>query len=149
MPDILYKRKLQKVQCQLERLLEVERMVTSSTRATLISGSVAVLYLLYSFRITVLLTLFFSLHFLFNRIYTEVEKDRMKGEAEREAKDLNLNCVRLCFEAFDFTHGVNNVPICPPVFSRSIANQSKYRNVYYFLLILSILFLLLLNPLWH
>lgn len=75
--------------------------------------------------------------------------DRLREDAEREAKDMNLNCVKLSFQAFDctidpnsrpgqsastFLHGgINhlsmaqiNFAITNPVFSRPIANQSMY-----------------------
>lgn len=73
----------------------------------------------------------------------------MREEAEREAKDMNLNCVKLSFQAFDCTLDPNNssngnqlslqgitqpqiaqinFPITTPVFSRPIANQSMFFN---------------------
>lgn len=78
----------------------------------------------------------------------------MREEAEREAKDMNLNCVKLSFQAFDCTLDPNNsssssssgnqfslqgitqpqiaqinFPITTPVFSRPIANQSMFFSI--------------------
>ncbi|RWS12814.1 nuclear factor NF-kappa-B p105 subunit-like protein [Dinothrombium tinctorium] len=55
---------------------------------------------------------------------SEEEKQRLKEEAEREAKRINLNSVKICFQAFDCNNDVH-YPICDPVFSRPVANQKS------------------------
>lgn len=57
----------------------------------------------------------------------DAERHRVREDAEKDAKDMNLNCVRICFEAFDYNQNMN-FPICGPVYSRPIANQSKCRT---------------------
>ncbi|EDV93502.1 nuclear factor NF-kappa-B p110 subunit [Drosophila grimshawi] len=46
-------------------------------------------------------------------------------ETEREAKDMNLNQVRLCFEAFKIENNQKWTPIAPPVFSNPINNRKS------------------------
>jgi len=55
---------------------------------------------------------------------SDIERHHLREDAEKEAKDMNLNCVRICFEAFDFNQDLN-FPICSPVYSRPIANQKS------------------------
>ena len=54
---------------------------------------------------------------------SEVEKQRIREESEREAKDMNLNSVKICFEAFVYENDVS-YSVCSPIFSRPVANQS-------------------------
>ncbi|XP_034116900.2 nuclear factor NF-kappa-B p110 subunit [Drosophila albomicans] len=46
-------------------------------------------------------------------------------ETEREAKDMNLNQVRLCFEAFKIEENNTWTPIAAPVFSNAINNRKS------------------------
>ncbi|KAH8351195.1 hypothetical protein KR084_010091, partial [Drosophila pseudotakahashii] len=46
-------------------------------------------------------------------------------ETEREAKDMNLNQVRLCFEAFKIEDNGTWVPLAPPVYSNAINNRKS------------------------
>ncbi|KAL7727297.1 hypothetical protein ACLKA6_016045 [Drosophila palustris] len=46
-------------------------------------------------------------------------------ETEREAKDMNLNQVRLCFEAFKIEDNNTWTPIAAPVFSNAINNRKS------------------------
>nr|NP_996187.1 relish, isoform D [Drosophila melanogaster]AAF07932.1 transcription factor maternal isoform [Drosophila melanogaster]AAS65132.1 relish, isoform D [Drosophila melanogaster] len=46
-------------------------------------------------------------------------------ETEREAKDMNLNQVRLCFEAFKIEDNGAWVPLAPPVYSNAINNRKS------------------------
>ncbi|XP_030376278.1 nuclear factor NF-kappa-B p110 subunit [Scaptodrosophila lebanonensis] len=46
-------------------------------------------------------------------------------ETEREAKDMNLNQVRLCFEAFKVESPTTWTPIAKPVFSNAINNRKS------------------------
>ncbi|XP_053213510.1 nuclear factor NF-kappa-B p100 subunit-like isoform X2 [Panonychus citri] len=55
---------------------------------------------------------------------SESDRERLREEADREAKRINLNCVKICFQAFDQSQGMN-FPICDAVFSRPIANQKS------------------------
>ena len=55
---------------------------------------------------------------------SESEKCKFREEAEKEAKDMNLNCVRIAFEAYDCSHDIS-YPIAGPVYSRAVANQSE------------------------
>ncbi|XP_074597268.1 nuclear factor NF-kappa-B p100 subunit-like isoform X2 [Brevipalpus obovatus] len=55
---------------------------------------------------------------------SDADKERLREESDREAKRINLNCVKICFQAFDQSHGMN-FPICDAVFSRPIANQKS------------------------
>ncbi|KAI1292265.1 Nuclear factor NF-kappa-B -like protein [Halotydeus destructor] len=55
---------------------------------------------------------------------SESENQRLREEAERDAKHINLNCVRIAFEAFDCGQNAN-VAICQPVISRPVANQKS------------------------
>ncbi|XP_022237843.1 nuclear factor NF-kappa-B p105 subunit-like [Limulus polyphemus] len=56
---------------------------------------------------------------------TDAEKVKLHEEAEQEAKDMDLNRVRICFEAFSKNPTVSDIsyPICQPKFSNNIANQ--------------------------
>ncbi|XP_075146750.1 nuclear factor NF-kappa-B family member relish [Haematobia irritans] len=58
------------------------------------------------------------------RELTTKEEQELFKEAEKEAKDMNLNQVRLCFEAF---HVENNeyTPIAEPVYSNPINNRKS------------------------
>lgn len=56
---------------------------------------------------------------------SDSEKSKLREEAEKEAKDMNLNCVRIAFEAYDCSHELR-YPMAGPVYSRAVANQSKY-----------------------
>uniref|UniRef100_A0A6P4EUU2 Nuclear factor NF-kappa-B p110 subunit n=1 Tax=Drosophila rhopaloa TaxID=1041015 RepID=A0A6P4EUU2_DRORH len=46
-------------------------------------------------------------------------------ETEREAKDMNLNQVRLCFEAFKIEDNGTWVQLAPPVYSNAINNRKS------------------------
>ncbi|XP_017018545.1 nuclear factor NF-kappa-B p110 subunit [Drosophila kikkawai] len=46
-------------------------------------------------------------------------------ETERETKDMNLNQVRLCFEAFKVEENGSWVPLAPPAFSNPINNRKS------------------------
>ncbi|XP_017058414.1 nuclear factor NF-kappa-B p110 subunit [Drosophila ficusphila] len=46
-------------------------------------------------------------------------------ETEREAKDMNLNQVRLCFEAFKIEDNGTWVTLAPPVYSNAINNRKS------------------------
>ncbi|EDV49828.1 nuclear factor NF-kappa-B p110 subunit [Drosophila erecta] len=46
-------------------------------------------------------------------------------ETEREGKDMNLNQVRLCFEAFKIEDNGAWVPLAPPVYSNAINNRKS------------------------
>ena len=54
---------------------------------------------------------------------SEVDKQRIREESEREAKDLNLNSVKICFEAFVYENDMS-FGGCNPIFSRPVANHS-------------------------
>lgn len=64
--------------------------------------------------------------FLQNRVCTELEKAKLKNQAESEAKSIvnHLNQVCLCFEAFQLV-GNKYVSICESVLSTPINNMSK------------------------
>lgn len=51
-------------------------------------------------------------------------KEKLHEQSEKEAKDMNLNSVKICFEAFMLQNEAL-YPICSPAYSRPIANQSK------------------------
>ena len=61
-------------------------------------------------------------------------------EAEKESKDMNLNSVRICFEAFMLCEQQQQPDsetkqfvlrsLCPPVYSKPIANQSKQNSLF-------------------
>ncbi|XP_022255598.1 nuclear factor NF-kappa-B p100 subunit-like isoform X2 [Limulus polyphemus] len=53
---------------------------------------------------------------------TEADKNQLKKEAEQEAKNMDLNRVKIRFEAFALSQG-HLYPICDAVFSNIIANQ--------------------------
>lgn len=50
---------------------------------------------------------------------------QIKGLAEAESKSINLNVVLLRYDAFYNANGIL-LPICPPVYSHTINNLSKY-----------------------
>lgn len=53
------------------------------------------------------------------------ERAKLREEVEQEAKDMDLNRVRICFEAFSKNLTVSDIfySICQPKFSNNIANQ--------------------------
>lgn len=51
-------------------------------------------------------------------------RQKLLEEAEKDAREMNLNSVRICFEAF-WLKNDQLYPICPKIYSRPIANQSK------------------------
>ncbi|KAH8383823.1 hypothetical protein KR009_010659, partial [Drosophila setifemur] len=53
------------------------------------------------------------------------EVQELHQETEREAKDMNLNQVRLCFEAFKIEENGALVQLTPPVFSNPINNRKS------------------------
>ncbi|XP_055907309.1 nuclear factor NF-kappa-B p110 subunit-like [Eupeodes corollae] len=52
------------------------------------------------------------------------QEKTLRDEAEREGKHMNLNQVRLCFEAFKIVDG-GWMKICEPIFSRPINNRKS------------------------
>lgn len=52
------------------------------------------------------------------------QEKTLRDEAEREGKHMNLNQVRLCFEAFKIVEG-GWVKICEPIYSRPINNRKS------------------------
>ena len=72
---------------------------------------------------------------------------QLQLEAEKEAKDLNLNSVRIRFEAFMLCEQQQQQqteveletkqfflrPLCAPVYSKPIANQSKLNENFFFM----------------
>lgn len=65
-----------------------------------------------------------QLEFKAGRLATQLEEESLKKRAKKEAADMNLNQVSLCFEAFQ---RINSewVQICAPVYSTPINNMSK------------------------
>lgn len=63
--------------------------------------------------------------FVAGRPCTEWEKARLKVQAEQEAKQMNLNQVCLCFEAFQLNDDQKYVSLCDSVLSTPINNMSK------------------------
>lgn len=63
----------------------------------------------------------------FKSHYAEKVRESLREQSEKEAKDMNLNSVKICFEAFVLQNEAL-YPICSPVYSRPIANQSKCFN---------------------
>lgn len=59
----------------------------------------------------------------------ETLKSKLRQELERSAKHMNLNSVRICFEAFALHNDVLH-PICAPIYSRPIANQSELQYLF-------------------
>lgn len=63
------------------------------------------------------------------RELTELERERLRLQAEHESKQMNLNQVCLCFEAFRLVRqpdgGQQYEALCEPVYSRSINNMSE------------------------
>lgn len=59
-----------------------------------------------------------------NRSLTMLEMEKFKLKAKKEAGDMNLNQVSLCFEAFERRNG-EWVELCRPVYSTPINNMSK------------------------
>ncbi|CAG9768669.1 unnamed protein product [Ceutorhynchus assimilis] len=55
------------------------------------------------------------------RDLTPKESAEIKALAEHESKTINLNIVRLRFDAYIVKNGIRN-PICPPIFSHGINN---------------------------
>lgn len=62
--------------------------------------------------------------FKFGRALTALELEKLKLKAKKEAADMNLNQVSLCFEAFEQRDG-KWFEICDPVYSAPINNMSK------------------------
>lgn len=60
-----------------------------------------------------------------NYKFSQSEEEMLKKRIKSESRNINLNEVCLCFEAFVYKeNGVKS--ICDPVFSRTIKNMSKY-----------------------
>lgn len=55
---------------------------------------------------------------------TELERERLRLRADKESKEMNLNQVCLCFEAFRVV-GDNYERLCEPVYSYPINNMSE------------------------
>ncbi|UXI14782.1 geranylgeranyl pyrophosphate synthase [Sarcoptes scabiei] len=51
-------------------------------------------------------------------------RQKLLEEAEKDAREMNLNSVRICFEAF-WLKNDQLYPICPKIYSRPIANQKS------------------------
>lgn len=60
-------------------------------------------------------------------------KFQLKERAIRETKNINLNTVRLGFEAFQIENDVLT-RICAPVYSHGINNLSKYLLIFLYTL---------------
>lgn len=63
----------------------------------------------------------------FEQALTELSQRQekiLRDEAEREGKHMNLNQVRLCFEAFKIVEG-GWIKICEPIYSRPINNRKS------------------------
>ncbi|RWS29037.1 nuclear factor NF-kappa-B p105 subunit-like protein [Leptotrombidium deliense] len=56
--------------------------------------------------------------------FSEAERQKLKEEAEREAKRINLNSVKICFQAFEINNDLH-YPISEAIFSRPVANQKS------------------------
>ncbi len=106
-PDILYHRKLEE-----SRILHSSFMSSDSSHLT----GLVFFGCLVSTKISNLNLYWIS--------FLDIEKQRIREETEREAKDMNLNSVKICFEAFVYENEMI-YPICNPVFSRPVANQSN------------------------
>uniref|UniRef100_A0A1A9WFN4 RHD domain-containing protein n=1 Tax=Glossina brevipalpis TaxID=37001 RepID=A0A1A9WFN4_9MUSC len=59
------------------------------------------------------------------RELTTKEEQEIHKQTEKEAKDMNLNQVRLCYEAFRVEDNGTYVPIAAPVYSRLINNRKS------------------------
>ncbi|XP_022218451.2 nuclear factor NF-kappa-B p110 subunit [Drosophila obscura] len=59
------------------------------------------------------------------RELSKKEQQTLHQETEREAKDMNLNQVRLCFEAYKIEDNGDWVPIATPVYSNAINNRKS------------------------
>nr|AAZ91474.1 relish [Glossina morsitans morsitans]ABF47913.1 relish [Glossina morsitans morsitans] len=59
------------------------------------------------------------------RELTTKEEQEIHKQTEKEAKDMNLNQVRLCYEAFRVEENGTYVPIAAPVYSRLINNRKS------------------------
>lgn len=66
----------------------------------------------------------FEARALFERTHPVNEAD-LRTMAKREASEMNLNQVCLCFEAFEQVEG-GWAPICDPIYSRPINNMSEW-----------------------
>ncbi|XP_005178672.1 nuclear factor NF-kappa-B p110 subunit [Musca domestica] len=56
---------------------------------------------------------------------TTKEQQELSIQTEKEAKDMNLNQVRLCFEAFGYDQNNKCIPIAAPVYSNTINNRKS------------------------
>lgn len=63
-------------------------------------------------------------NFLQNRPCTDLERAKLKFQAESEARTMNLNQVCLCFEAYKLVGNMYEA-ICEPVLSAPINNMSR------------------------
>lgn len=64
------------------------------------------------------------------RALTMLESEKFKLKAKKEATDMNLNQVSLCFEAFERRNG-EWIEICRPVYSTPINNMSKFDRAFH------------------
>ncbi|XP_065361070.1 nuclear factor NF-kappa-B p110 subunit [Calliphora vicina] len=58
-------------------------------------------------------------------VLTTKEDQELHKQTEKEAKDMNLNQVRLCFEAFRVEENKSYTPIAAPVYSNPINNRKS------------------------
>ncbi|XP_023306641.2 nuclear factor NF-kappa-B p110 subunit [Lucilia cuprina] len=58
-------------------------------------------------------------------VLTTKEDQELYKQTEKEAKDMNLNQVRLCFEAFRIEDNKSYTPIAAPVYSNPINNRKS------------------------
>lgn len=63
--------------------------------------------------------------FKLGRTLTMLEHERFKLKAKKDAADMNLNQVSLCFEAFERRNG-EWIEMCRPIYSAPINNMSKF-----------------------
>ncbi len=110
-PDILYHRKLEE-----SRILHSSFMSSDTSHLTGL-----IIYFLRTKKI--------SNSNLYWISFLDIEKQRIREESERDAKDMNLNSVKICFEAFVYENDMS-YPICNPVFSRPVANQSNLNEFF-------------------
>lgn len=66
----------------------------------------------------------------YNRELTEREELKEKAASEQESKTMNLNQVCLCFQAFHVDDNNFFTQISEAVYSESINNVSKYRDIF-------------------
>lgn len=63
------------------------------------------------------------------RELTHRDNQQIKQQVEQEAKNMNLNQVCLCFQAFTVDSNSMWQKLCNPVYSNPINNMSKYSAI--------------------